>query len=324
MALSVREYPNPEPMFWGTLLEPRPLELNFSESLTSSGPDDGGRGWPFATTVVRTTLGFEAMPSSDFWLFKLERETFLRVERITDDPYGVHVAVALVDGITNRRVVSLVHSQDGVGPEVLLQKGTYKLVAALGLPEVLCKIELRLHATTKRIRMQGLAVGRGMPELAWRVQFLHGLAFGSGRGRLFELRRRALFGRAWGTGQSVARSGVTRLGGLTWGHAGGVAHLAFPISALATGVSGAGAQMRLGLWRLKGLAWGSGQAAWISKREQVKMKGTASGTGQGILLKRTSLSEAVDRQFERQAVSMRGVATGGSASPRANSYPPGS
>jgi hypothetical protein len=289
LALSVREYPNPEPSggtpwgrpvvpgqpngltpdgserpIWGTLLYPRPLELNLSLAQTSSGPDQGEPGWPFATTVLRTTLGFEAMPSTDFWLFKLERETRLRAERISQDPYAVHVAVALINAFTNRRVESLVHSQDGIGPEVLLPPGTYKLVVALGLPEVISKIEIRLHAQVEQIRMTALAHGRGTATLRWRLQRMVGIARGRGTALLRNGRRRVLVGIAAGTGEAAGRIGLQRLLGRAWGVGDLQGHLARSVVGVAWGTGAAAARFSSGKSVL--FTWGQGAAVGILSR----------------------------------------------------------
>jgi hypothetical protein len=138
MALSVREPPR-KTGDHGTLLKPNPVGLEV----------DG-------LTRLRTRLGYEAIPSSDFWCFTVNRDTELRVDRVSDDIYAVHVGVALIDQ-HNMRVAPLVQTQDGHGDWVRIKPGYYKIVASLGMPEEVA-VELQVQARHPRVPLWGIGI----------------------------------------------------------------------------------------------------------------------------------------------------------------------
>lgn len=112
--ISVRQKPDQDGG-WGTLLNPKPLELSLA------GP-----------VQVRSRLGYEAVPSSEFWQFSTPGRARLQVNRLSPDRYACHVGVALLDE-NNRRVAPLVQSASGRGAMVEIKAGRYKVVASLGM-----------------------------------------------------------------------------------------------------------------------------------------------------------------------------------------------
>ena len=125
--ISVREAPNQDGG-WGTLVAPRMVQL------------------PLAPPALRLQmrLGYQAVPSTDVLGFETKSALRLQANRISGEPYVVHVAVALLDA-NNRRVVSLVDTADGRGVFHLIDPGYYKIVVSLGMP-VDVNFELRLAA----------------------------------------------------------------------------------------------------------------------------------------------------------------------------------
>lgn len=126
MAISVRELPSKDGDH-GTLLRPTLIHIEMGQTLE-----------------LRTMLGYEAIPSSDFYQFTVDRRCNIQVIRQSDDIYAVHVAVALIDS-RGKRICSLVASQSGIGEFHEIEPGTYKIVASLGMPVEVR--DLRLQVT---------------------------------------------------------------------------------------------------------------------------------------------------------------------------------
>lgn len=157
--ISVREKPVID-RFHGTLVNPKPLEL----------PVQGG------VIEFTTRLGYESLSASDFWWISVPRKSHLRVDRISDDIYAVHVGVALLDG-NNRRVAPLVQSASGKGEVVTVERGEYKIVAALGMPVALKPLTLQLEVIAVAASIQGLGVASVIGFASLRNQHL--VALGS-------------------------------------------------------------------------------------------------------------------------------------------------
>lgn len=113
--ISIRQAPNQD-AGWGTLAAPKHLELPLLP--------------PYRRIACR--LGYEAVPSTEVFSFDAHGPRTIRVSRITEDRYGVHVGVALLDA-DNRRVASLVDTADGVGASHEIPPGRYKIIASLGV-----------------------------------------------------------------------------------------------------------------------------------------------------------------------------------------------
>jgi hypothetical protein len=112
--ISIRQKPDQD-AGWGTLRQPKRFEL------------------PFLTPhQVKSHLGFEAVPSSEFWQFSTTGKIRLQVNRISADRYANSVGLALLDG-NNKRVAPLVQSASGRGEPIEIPPGTYKVVASLGI-----------------------------------------------------------------------------------------------------------------------------------------------------------------------------------------------
>lgn len=118
----------------GSLRNPRPLPIKL----------DTAYGYK-QTLDVR--LGYEAIPSTQFWQIETDRRTEIRAQRRSTDPLAVHVAIALLgpDSTLGPGRVSLVDTADGVGRWHVLEKGRWWLVAATGMP-IDISIELDIEA----------------------------------------------------------------------------------------------------------------------------------------------------------------------------------
>jgi hypothetical protein len=126
--ISVRQKPDQD-AGWGTLNNPKRFEL------------------PLLTPhLLRSTLGYEAEPASEFWQFSVSGRVRLQVNRISDDRYASCVGVALLDQ-NNRRVAPLVQSAGGRGEPVEIGPGLYKVCASLGIAERLKDLRLEFIAT---------------------------------------------------------------------------------------------------------------------------------------------------------------------------------
>jgi hypothetical protein len=158
--ITVRQKPDQDGG-WGSLLNPKPLELSL-----------------FNAVRVRTRLGYEAVPASEFWEFSTPSSLLLRVDRVSADRYACHVGVALLDA-DNRRVAPLVQSASGRGTTVRIEAGQYKVVASLGMAVAIKDLVLEFN-TSVADSLTGVAAATVegtahlmTPEQA-RDVFLHG------------------------------------------------------------------------------------------------------------------------------------------------------
>ncbi len=126
--ITVRQKPDQDGG-WGSLLNPKPLELSL-----------------FNAVRVRTRLGYEAVPASEFWEFSTPSSLLLRVDRVSADRYACHVGVALLDA-DNRRVAPLVQSASGRGTTVRIEAGQYKVVASLGMAVAIKDLVLEFNTS---------------------------------------------------------------------------------------------------------------------------------------------------------------------------------
>jgi len=148
--ISVRQKPDQD-AGWGTLRQPKRFEL------------------PLLTPHrLKSHLGFEAVPASEFWQFSVSGRVRLQVNRLSADRYANSVGVALLDQ-GNRRVAPLVQSASGRGEPVEIGPGTYKVVASLGIAENIKDLVLEFLTTP---------VGGGLDGVA--------LAWAQGRGQLLD------------------------------------------------------------------------------------------------------------------------------------------
>jgi hypothetical protein len=126
--ISVRQKPDQDGG-WGTLLNPKRFEL------------------PLLTPHrLKSRLGYEAVPASEFWQFSVSGRVRLQVNRLSADRYASSVGLALLDQ-NNRRVAPLVQSASGRGEAVEIGPGTYKVVASLGIAENLKDLVFEFSAT---------------------------------------------------------------------------------------------------------------------------------------------------------------------------------
>lgn len=142
--ISVRQKPDQDGG-WGTLRQPKPLELPLLHPLQ-----------------VRSKLGYEAVPASEFWCFELKGRSRLLVNRISTDRYANCVGVALLNR-NNQRVAPLVQSASGRGVAVDVPAGFYKLVASLGIAELIKDLILEIEVTplASALRANALTIGSG-------------------------------------------------------------------------------------------------------------------------------------------------------------------
>jgi len=172
--ISVRQKPDQDGG-WGTLRTPKRFEL------------------PLLTPhKLRSRLGFEAVPASEFWQFNLSGRVRLQVNRLSTDRYANSVGVALLDA-NNQRVAPLVQSASGRGEPVEVGPGTFKVVASLGIAENIKDLVFEFLATPVGGALKakaltwtqgaGVLLGRGAQDGRW----LRGAAVVgpvSGHGRL--------------------------------------------------------------------------------------------------------------------------------------------
>lgn len=206
--ISVRERPDSQGGR-GTLNRPKPIEM----------PRLGQQ-------VLHTRLGYEATPSTEVWAFHAPFPLQLQVTRRSEDRAANCVAVALLDE-GNRRVAPLVATARGVGLPVTVPAGSYRIIAALGIPEeVTVELEVNvappvglagsllarlagagsLISTTRRsLSGSARAVIAGGGRVAIRGLALNGVAQAAAGGRLL-VRTELLAG--------VASQGLTASGGL--------------------------------------------------------------------------------------------------------------
>jgi hypothetical protein len=151
--ISVRQKPDQDGG-WGTLLHPKRFEL------------------PLLTPHrLKSRLGYEAVPASEFWQFSVSGRVRLQVNRLSADRYANSVGVALLDQ-ANRRVAPLVQSASGRGEPVEIGPGTYKVVASLGIAENLKDLVFEFHTTP----LGGALVAVGSLLLQGRGQLLRSRA----------------------------------------------------------------------------------------------------------------------------------------------------
>ncbi|MCE2835490.1 MAG: hypothetical protein LW834_00580 [Cyanobium sp. 49614_E6] len=162
--ISVRQKPDQDGG-WGTLRNPKRFELPLLQAHR-----------------LRSNLGYEAVPASEFWQFTTPARIRLQVDRISSDRYASSVGVALLDA-GNQRVAPLVQSASGRGEPVEIAAGTYKMVASLGLAENLKDLIFELTATpvgAALLSVAGLSSsGHGQlatATAATRQRLLHGAA----------------------------------------------------------------------------------------------------------------------------------------------------
>lgn len=137
--ISVRQKPDQDGG-WGTLRKPKDFQVSFLEPLR-----------------LKSRLGYEAVPASEFWRFRVDTAVSLQVDRISDDRYSNHVGVALLDG-NQRRVAPLVQSASGYGDVVNIPAGTYIIVASLGVPVSIRELALQVTAVPAAAALQMVAV----------------------------------------------------------------------------------------------------------------------------------------------------------------------
>jgi hypothetical protein len=143
-AISVRQKPDQD-AGWGTLRQPKRFELPL-----------------LSPHRIKSRLGYEAVPASEFWQFTVTGPVRLQVNRISKDRYANSVGVALLDE-SNRRVAPLVQSASGRGTPVEIPAGTYKVVASLGLAENLKDLVFEFLALPSgaRLKAQGVMAVHG-------------------------------------------------------------------------------------------------------------------------------------------------------------------
>jgi hypothetical protein len=180
----------------------------------------------------------------------------------------------LIDG-NNRRVAILVHSADGVGDEIILQPGVYKIVAALGMPERLCNVLLRVQTRWIDLSMRGIAWGGDYPLLHINRTVMRGLAWGIARSIAANLKTRQMIGIADGVNEAFLSLRYPYLVGEAWGVGEGLGHILHSMVGLAVGQGVAGG--RISGVRLRGLSWGSGRA--VAQDAVAHMRGLAWGNG---------------------------------------------
>lgn len=155
-AISVRQKPDQD-AGWGTLQRPKRFEL------------------PLLTPHrIKSRLGYEAVPASEFWQFSISGPVRLQVNRLSKDRYANSVGVALLDQ-HNRRVAPLVQSASGRGAPVDIPAGTYKVVAALGIAENLRDLVFEFLALPIGARLQALGVFQLGGQAAASSRALQGL-----------------------------------------------------------------------------------------------------------------------------------------------------
>jgi len=138
--ISVRQKPDQD-AGWGTLLNPKRFEL------------------PLLTPHrIKSHLGYEAVPSSEFWQFSVSGRVRLQVNRLSADRYAGSVGVALLNQ-ANQRVAPLVQSASGRGEPVEIGPGTYKVVASLGIAESIKDLIFEFHTTPVGGSLRGMASG---------------------------------------------------------------------------------------------------------------------------------------------------------------------
>lgn len=125
--ISVRQRPSQDGG-WGTLRQPKQFELGFA-----------------APQNLSSRLGYEAVPATEFWQFRVKTSVRLKVDRISQDRYACHVGVALLDS-GHRRVAALVQSASGDGASVNIAPGSYIIAASLGMPVLIRELTFRVSA----------------------------------------------------------------------------------------------------------------------------------------------------------------------------------
>jgi hypothetical protein len=190
--ISIRQKPDQD-AGWGTLRQPKRFEL------------------PFLTPHrIKSHLGFEAVPSSEFWQFSTTGKIQLQVNRISADRYANSVGLALLDG-NNKRVAPLVQSASGRGKPVLIPPGTYKVVASLGIAANLKDLVFEFFAAPIGARLKAVLWARfpATGRLSGSGHGLHGQGIAqllAASGQLHAFRGRHLKG----AGQAIA-SATARL-----------------------------------------------------------------------------------------------------------------
>lgn len=278
MAITIREPPNLAGFnkggTWGTLLEPRPFEIPIRL-------DHGGGVIVGGVTELETTLGFEAEPSTDVWCFNLPHAAWLQVDRLCDDIYGIHVGVALVDG-QNRRVAPLVQSVSGIGDEVEIQPGFYKLIAALGVPERIVNLRLRFTLSIVGQPMFGLSFNRSWGYADAFAEFLAGIAFGGSVGWADPTGTQGLKGFALGLSGGYLHIRLAYLVGLSDNYIVGGAHVLNSMRGVALGASVAGLASRQQWIYGLALCYGSGWGKMFEPPPPPRqLKGLSFNTGYG-------------------------------------------
>lgn len=142
--ISVRQKPD-QTGGWGTLNRPKQFEMPW-----------------LGRHSLHTSLGYEAMPSSEVWAFATPRGLQLQVTRRSDDAMANCVAVALLDD-NNRHVAPLVATAGGVGEPVTVPAGEYRIIASLGVAEMV-QIELEVNAQPA-LALQGRGAVRTVARL---------------------------------------------------------------------------------------------------------------------------------------------------------------
>lgn len=140
--ISVRQKPDQDGG-WGTLSSPKQFSLPLLKPHR-----------------LRSRLGYEAVPSSEFWQFHTTGRIRLQVNRLSDDRYANSVGVALLN-TGNQRVAPLVQSNSGRGEPVEIGPGTFKIVASLGLAENLKDLVFELLATPVGGSLKAVGVATG-------------------------------------------------------------------------------------------------------------------------------------------------------------------
>ena len=140
--ISVRQKPDQDGG-WGTLSNPKRFTLPMLKP-----------------HQLRSRLGYEAVPASEFWQFHTTGRIRLRVNRLSDDRYANSVGVALLNA-GNQRVAPLVQSNSGRGEPVEIGPGTFTIVASLGLAENIKDLVFELLATPVggSLKAAGVATG---------------------------------------------------------------------------------------------------------------------------------------------------------------------
>jgi hypothetical protein len=100
---------------------------------------------------LELNLGYDAEALSWFYRFTLERAADVRVRRLSDDPYAVHLGVTL-SRLESRNGQILVGTADGDSGWVTLAPGTYRMVAAATM-QITLKAVLLFEARPRRVRL---------------------------------------------------------------------------------------------------------------------------------------------------------------------------